>query len=96
MFKVIHLSLESFDFFHCVLSLINPIIDVPLQRSVPVRVPGRGGGPSSEAMLGVTVRVVVTTLIVTQVATPVPSVPLGLLRVSLQCSRDLLCCLHAS
>jgi hypothetical protein len=47
--------------------------------------------------LGVTVRgVVTTTLMVTQVATPIPCVPLGLLRVSLQCSRDLLCCLHAS
>jgi hypothetical protein len=48
------------------LSLVNPIADVPLQRSVLVRVPGRGGGSSSEARLGVTVRgVVTTTLMVT-------------------------------
>jgi hypothetical protein len=49
--KVIHPSLESFDPFHHVLSLVNPITDVPLQRSVPVRIPGRGGGSSSEVRL---------------------------------------------
>jgi hypothetical protein len=76
--KVIYPSLESFDPFHHTLSLVNPITDVPLQSSVPVRVPGRGGGSSSEARLGVTMRgVVTTTLMVTQVATPIPSVPLG-------------------
>jgi hypothetical protein len=64
--KVIHLSLESSDPFHCALSLVNPITNVPLQRSVPVRVPGRGGGSSSEAIVGVTVRgIVTTTLMVT-------------------------------
>jgi hypothetical protein len=95
--KVIHLSLESSDPFHRALSLVNPITSVPLQRSVPVRVPGRGGGSSSEARLRVIVRgVVTTTLMVTRVATPIPSVPLGLLRVSLRCSRSLLCCLHMS
>jgi hypothetical protein len=48
------------------ISLVNPITDVPLQRGVPVRVPGRGGGSGLEARLGVTVRgVVTTTLMVT-------------------------------
>jgi hypothetical protein len=83
--------LESFDPFHHVLSLVNPITDVPFQRSVPVRVPSRGGGSGLEARLGVTVRGVVTTLMATRVATLVPSIPLGLLRVSLRCSHDLLC-----
>jgi hypothetical protein len=65
--------LESSDPFYCVLSLVNPITDVPLQRSVPVRVPGGGGGSGSGARLRVTVRGVVTTiLMVTQVATPYP------------------------
>jgi hypothetical protein len=97
MYKVIHLMLESSDSFHCVLSLVNPITDVLLQRSVPVRVPNRGGGFSSETRLRIIMRgVVTTTLMVTQVATPIPSVPLGLLRVSLWCSRGLLCYLHTS
>jgi hypothetical protein len=95
--KVIHSSLESSEPFYCVLSLINPTPNVPLQNSVPVKVPGRGGGTSSEARLEVTLRwVITTTLMVTRVATPIPSVPLGLLRVSLWCSYGLLCCLHAS
>jgi hypothetical protein len=89
--------LELSDPFHRALSLGNPITDVPLQRGVPVRVPSRGGSSGSEAILRVTVRGVVTaTLMVTRVATPIPSVPLGLLRVSLRCSRGLLCCLHMS
>jgi hypothetical protein len=89
--------LESSDSFHRVLSLVNPITDVLLHRGVPVRVPGRGGGSGSEARLRVTVRGVVTTiLMVTLVATSKPSVPLGLLRVSLWCSHALLCCLHMS
>jgi hypothetical protein len=92
-----HLMLELSDPFHRVLSLVNPITDVSLQRGVPVRVPGRGRGSSSEARLRVTMRgVVTTTLMVTRVATPIPSVPLGLLRVSLWCSRGLLCCLYTS
>jgi hypothetical protein len=67
------------------------------KRSVPVRVTGRGGGFVSEARLGVTLRrVITTTLMVTRVATPIPSVPLGLLKVSLRCSRGLLCCLHTN
>jgi hypothetical protein len=95
--KVIHSSLESSDLFYCVLSLVNPITDVLLQSSVPVRVPGRGRGSSSKARLGVPLRgVITTTLMVTRVVTPIPSVPLGLQRVSLWCSRGLLCCLHAS
>jgi hypothetical protein len=78
-------------------SASSPITNVSLQRSVPVRVPGRGRGSGSEARLGVTVRgVVTTTIMVTRVPTPIPSVPLGLLSVSLQCSRGLLCCLHTS
>jgi hypothetical protein len=97
MCKVIHSSLESSDPFYCALSLVNPITDVPLQRSVPVRVPGRGKGSGLEARLGIPLRgVITTTLMVTQVATPIPSVSLGLLRVSLWCSRGLLCGLHAS
>jgi hypothetical protein len=97
MCKVIHSMLESSDPFHCVLGQVNTITDIPLQRSVPVRVPGRGGGSSSEARLGVIVRgIVTTTLMVTRVATPIPSVPLGLLRVSLRCSHGLLCCFHMS
>jgi hypothetical protein len=95
--KVIHLSLKSSNPFHHTLSLVNPITNVPLQRSIPVRVPGRGGGFGSEAMLKVTVRGIVTTiLMVTWVANPIPSVPLVLLRVSLRCSRGLLCYLHMS
>jgi hypothetical protein len=97
MCKVIHPMLESSDPFHRVLSLVNPITDVPLQRKVPARVPGRGGGSSPEARFGVTVRgVVTTTLMVTRVATPIPSVPMGLHRVGLWCSRGLLCYLHTS
>jgi hypothetical protein len=70
--------LESSDPFHRVLSLVNPITDVLLQRSVPVRVPSRGGGSGSETRFGITVRGVVTiTLMVTRVATRIPSVPLG-------------------
>jgi hypothetical protein len=95
--KVIHPMLESSDPFHRALSLVNPITDVPLKRSVPVRVADRGGGSSSEARLRVIVRgIVTTTLMVTRVATRIPSVPLGLLRVSLRCSRGLLCCLYTS
>jgi hypothetical protein len=95
--KVIHSSLESSDPFYRALSLVNHISDVPLQRSVPVSVLGRGRGFSSEARLGVTLReVITTTLMVTRVATPIPSVPLGLLRVSLWCSCGLLCYHHAS
>jgi hypothetical protein len=64
--KVIHLIFESFDPFHRALSLVHPITNVPLQRSIPVRVPGRDRGSSSEARLGVTVSgVVTTTLMVT-------------------------------
>jgi hypothetical protein len=66
MCKVIHSSLESSDPFYRALSLVNPITDVPLQRNVLVRVPGRGKGSSLEARLRVTVRgVVTTTLMVT-------------------------------
>jgi hypothetical protein len=84
MCTVIHPSLESSDPFHRVLSLVNPITDVPLQRSILVKVLGRGGGSGSKAKLRVTVRgVVTTTLMVIRVATPIPIVPLGLLRVSL-------------
>jgi hypothetical protein len=97
MSKVIHLMLESSNPFHRALILVNPITDVALQRSTPVRVPGRGGGSGSEARLGVTVSgVVTTTLMVTRVATPILSVPLGLLRVSICCSHGLLCYLHTS
>jgi hypothetical protein len=95
--KVIHLLLEPSDPLHRALSLVNSITDVPHQRSIPVRVPGRGRGSHSETSLGVTVRGIVTiTLMVTRVANPIPSVPLGLLRVSLWCSHGLLCCLHTS
>jgi hypothetical protein len=93
VYKVIHSSLMSSNPFHRVLSLVNPITDVALQK----RVPGRGGGSGSKARLGVTMRgVVTTTLMVTRVATPIPSVPLRLLWVSLRCSHGLLCCLHTS
>jgi hypothetical protein len=95
--NIIDLMLKSSNPFHRALSLFNPITDVLLRRGVLVRVPDRGGGSGSEARLRVTMRGVVTaTLMVTQVATPIPSVPLGLLRVSLWCSRGLLCCLHTS
>jgi hypothetical protein len=78
MCKVIHLSLESSNPFHHVLSLVSSITDVLLQKSVPVRVPGRGGGSGSKARLGVTMRgIVSTTLMVSQVANSIPSVPLG-------------------
>jgi hypothetical protein len=66
MSKVSHPSLESSDPFHHALCMVNPITDVPLQRSIPVKVPGRGGGSGSEGRLRVTVRgVVTTTLMVT-------------------------------
>jgi hypothetical protein len=94
--KIIYLFLESSNPFHHVLSLVSPITDVLLQRSVPVEVPSRGGGFSSEARLRITMRGVVTTLMVTRVATSIPSVPLGLLRVSLWCSHGLMCCLRVS
>jgi hypothetical protein len=97
MCKVIHPSLQSSDPLYLVLSLVNPISDIPLERSIPVRVLGRDGVSSSEARLRATMRgIVTTTLMVTRVATPIPSTLLGLLRVSLQCSDGLLCCLHTS
>jgi hypothetical protein len=96
MCKIIHPSLKSSDPFHHTLSVVDPILNILLQRIVPVRVPGRGGGSDLEARLGVIVRGVVTTLMVTQVATPIPNVPLGLLRASLRCTHGLLCCLHES
>jgi hypothetical protein len=66
MCKVIHSSLESSDPFYHTLSLVNPITEVPLQRSIPVRVPSRCVGSSSEARLRVTLRgVITTTLMVT-------------------------------
>jgi hypothetical protein len=95
--KVIHSSLESFNPFYHALCLLNPITDLPLQRSIPVREPGRGRGSGLEARPGVPLRgVITTTLMATWVATTIPSVPLGLLMVSLRCSRGLLCCLHVS
>jgi hypothetical protein len=95
--KVINSLLELSDPFYRALSMVNPITDIPLQKSLPVRVAGRGGDSCSEASLRVTMRgLITTTLIVTRVATPIPSVPLGLLRVRLRCSRGLLCCPHAS
>jgi hypothetical protein len=85
------------DPFHRMLSLVNPITDVPLQGSILVSIPGRGGGCSSEAWHRVTVRrIVATTLMLTRVANAIPSVPLGLQRVRLWCSRGLLCYLHTS
>ena len=63
--KVIHSSLESSDPFYYALSLVNPITDVPLQRGIPVRVPGRGRGSGLDARLGVTNKGVVRTLMVT-------------------------------
>jgi hypothetical protein len=70
--------LKSFDPFHRALNLVNPITDVSLQKGAPVRVPIRSGGSGSEAGLRVTVRgLVSTTLMVTRVVTPIPSVPLG-------------------
>jgi hypothetical protein len=74
--NVMHPLLELSDPFHRALSLVNPITDVSLQRSVPVRVPGRGRGSGSEARLEVTVGGVVSTpLMVTRVATPYPMSP---------------------
>jgi hypothetical protein len=97
MCKDIDSSLELSDPFYRALSLVNAITDVPLQWSVPVRVPDRGRGFSLEARLGVSMRGVVTsTHMVTRVANPIPSVPLELLRVSLQCSHGLLCYLRTS
>jgi hypothetical protein len=58
--KVIHLMLESSDPLYRALSLVNPITDIPLQRAIPVRVPGRDRGSGLEARLEVTVRGVVT------------------------------------
>jgi hypothetical protein len=61
MCKIIHPSHESSDPLHPALSLVSPITSVPLQRSIPVEVPGRGRGSGLEASLGVTMRGVVTT-----------------------------------
>jgi hypothetical protein len=78
MCKVIHPSLESSDLVHRVHNLVNPITDVLYQRRIPVKVPGRGGGSDSKGRVEVTVRgVVTTTVMVTRVAIPIPSVPLG-------------------
>jgi hypothetical protein len=89
--------LRSSDPFHSAHSMVNPITGVPFQRTVPIKVPDRGGGSGSKARLRVTmIGVVTTSIMVTQVATPIPSVPLGLLRVSLRCNRGLLCYLHVS
>jgi hypothetical protein len=97
MCKVINLSLKSSDPFYRLLHLVNAITDVSVQRSTLVKVPGRGGDSDSKARLRVPLRgVITTTLMVTWVATPIPSVPLALLRVSQWCSRGLLCCLQAS
>jgi hypothetical protein len=64
--KVIHQLLESSNPFHRAISLVNPITDVSLQRSVPVRIHGRVRSSSSKARLGVSVRgIVTTTLMVT-------------------------------
>jgi hypothetical protein len=57
--KVIHSSLMLSDPFYHVFSLVNPITNVPLQRSIPVRVPDRDEGFSSEARLRVTLRGVI-------------------------------------
>jgi outer membrane receptor protein involved in Fe transport len=57
------MSLKSSNPFHHTLSLINLTTDVPLQRSIAVRVPGRGGGSGSEGRLRVTVRGIVTTIL---------------------------------
>jgi hypothetical protein len=66
MRKVIQPSLESSNPFHHALGLVNPITNIQLQRSVPVKVPSKGEGSGSEARLGVTMRgVVTTTLMVT-------------------------------
>jgi hypothetical protein len=65
MCKIIHPLLESSDLFHRVLSLVNPITDVPLQSSIPVRICGRCEGSGSEARLMINVIGVVTTLMVT-------------------------------
>jgi hypothetical protein len=97
MCKVILPSLESSDPFHRVLSLVNPTTDIPLQKTVPVRVPSRGRGSGLVARLRITMRgVVTTTLMVNRVATSIPSVPMGLMRVSLRCSCGLPCYLHMS
>jgi hypothetical protein len=95
--KVVHPSFELSDPLHCAFSLVSPITDIPLQWSIPVSVPGRGRGSDLEATLRVTVRgIATTTFMVTRVANPIPSVPLGLLRVSLRCSHGLLRYLHTS
>jgi hypothetical protein len=55
------------------LSLVNPITDIPLQRSVSVMVPSRGRGFGLEARLRVTVKgIVTTTLMVIRVANLIP------------------------
>jgi hypothetical protein len=66
--EVIHPMLELSDPFHRALSLVSLITGIPLQRNLPVRIPGKGRGFGSEARLEVTVRgVVTTTLMVTHV-----------------------------
>jgi hypothetical protein len=77
--------------------LVNAISDVPLQRRVLVGVASGGGGSSSEAWPRVAmIGVLTTALVVTRIATLIPSVPLGLLRVRMQCSCVMLCCLPVS
>jgi hypothetical protein len=89
--------LDQSDPLHRLLCLVCLITATPLERVLPVWVACRGGGPCSVADPGRIVRVLGTTaLLVLRVTTPIPNVPLGLLRGILWCNGGLLCCLQAS
>jgi hypothetical protein len=79
--KLPYRVLESFNPLHHLLYLVRPITNIPLKGVIPIGVPCWGGGPCSTAEPRRTVRLVgTTTLLVLWVTTPIPSVPLGLLR----------------
>jgi hypothetical protein len=95
--KFPHHVLKSSNSLHSLLCLVNSITKIPLKRVILVRVPCRSEGSCSTTEPGRTMRVVKTTApLVLRVSTLIPSVPLGLPRVSLWFGGVLLCCLHAS
>jgi hypothetical protein len=76
--ELVQAAPDPFDLLHHMFCLVHPITDIPLEGVVLVRELGRGGGSGSLDWPRCTVRIVLTTLLIPQKATPVPSVPLGL------------------
>jgi hypothetical protein len=95
--KFPHHAIESSNSLHHPLCLVSPITNIPLKGVIPVGVLCRGRDSCSMAEPGRTMRVVrvrTTAPLVLRVSTLIPSVPLGLLRVSMWFGGVLLCCLH--